>query len=733
MCDVVRGDFNFIGSTYRYASKILPDYPWGNDFDLGDGNTITRSQRWEDTLTAILKELKNQLIPALIDNNGADLPSRALFEKAYFYMKEKTSLLDPNTPKPGPVPATDPSWSSVDPTSHPLDNGLSPKLIAGLGHCIDLYTNTTDNLRIGDKFNVDLADRAVKTVIDNTNHILGLTINSAKVTLARHHEMLKRVGVVDAALINWAKHIQLAAKDSRRKKALYDTLYAAIGGSGKSLVAGSLRKLLEDHINTPYWQIPTALPAMEPRLLAITDAGKLHGDYHYNLRVKIRDLVKKFKAFNAAYVDCRDHYELEWDTLDPLYSAIEIRLDAAVSHYQTPQSWNNREQSVATLVALEGAYSAFEKALQVDTTFSSANTAGTGSVSAPALDTALKGLKTYIDLVAQNLPTMSIETSSYAPTAVGVPKEPLNINDLMDVSKYKTSIVDVGKQVRRFLQTVFRQKTVAPTWLGIRGWYRYLRTGDGPAIQKEPVVDPDSDVYVNVAIAAETFAQACFDFANKGDPAKIQVAEQAKKALNIALTAFGAKVSNSLLLSDNHFFADAAKWKQEVKDATQRTLSALDAVPELKFADQGNSASPQVARPLTESQRLIHYKSAPSDSVAFASNTDSVAFASDAVSASQNIVIEAKTSADLENMVAQIPKQGPRLAYGLIVDRPGDMTALYKAVAIRLNLRLPPEFEKKVADRKNAATGWLYDIVRFETGAYYTRMREYIKPELYAV
>jgi hypothetical protein len=67
-------------------------------------------------------------------------------------------------------------------------------------------------------------------------------------------------------------------------------------------------------------------------------------------------------------------------------------------------------------------------------------------------------------------------------------------------------------------------------------------------------------------------------------------------------------------------------------------------------------------------------------------------------------------------------------------DRPGDMTALYKAVAIRLELRLPPEIEQKEdAARKKAATGWLYVIVQFEPGAYYTRQHDDIKPELYAV
>ena len=98
------------------------------------------------------------------------------------------------------------------------------------------------------------------------------------------------------------------------------------------------------------------------------------------------------------------------------------------------------------------------------------------------------------------------------------------------------------------------------------------------------------------------------------------------------------------------------------------------------------------------------------------------------------LIQAARPLAVCPTMVDRLPKQhGPSLAFGLVVDRLGDMTALYKAVAIRLELRLPPEIERKVADRKNAATGWLYDIVQFESGAYYTRQHDYIKPELYAV
>ncbi|NBR87983.1 MAG: hypothetical protein EBT61_21210 [Verrucomicrobia bacterium] len=157
-------------------------------------------------------------------------------------------------------------------------------------------------------------------------------------------------------------------------------------------------------------------------------------------------------------------------------------------------------------------------------------------------------------------------------------------------------------------------------------------------------------------------------------------------------------------------------------------IAALTAVPALTpFVPSPSVGLRGEARPLTESQKLIHYESAPTESVSFASDSDFV------VSAGQKVVLEAKTPEALERMVARLPKHGPSLVFGLVVDRPGDMTALYKAVAIRLNLHLPPEIEGKVADRKNAATGWLYDIVQFESGAYYTRQHDYIKPELYAV
>ena len=726
MCDIVRGDFNFIGSTYRFSGKILPDYPWNNDFDLdGSGSSgDTRMDRWKDTLSAIVNELDGYVIPGLVDG-FSDLRSKALFQKVSDYMKDSTKILAPNTPKLGPPPVIDSTWSGVNDASHPLDTKFSPQLITSLSTCLNLYIDPSNDLRDGGKFNVGLADRAVETVIDNTNHILGLTNTSTKVTLARHHEMLKTVSGMDPALIAWANEIFLAAQDSKSgKTAEYTALFNAIGGdSTTTMIAGSLRDLVHTYLNAPKWEKPAAIPARTALV-----ASSLSTDYSLTVKNKMASFDQQFRELRKAYVKCRVRYELEWVTLDPLYTALERSVDTLTQHYNNAASWANREQSAKDLLALKSNAKGLDTALNNDPTLSVNLTGGATSATATSLITEIADLQTLADALL--LPTTSNPVSSYAP-AVGVPSTPTKITDLMDVVQYNISIVDVGKQVRRVLKTVFHKSKTG--WEGIRNQYWTLRGGIGhPGANKNnPLVDPASDVYVKVAIAAQTFAQACFDFADKGDPAKIQDAEQAKKELKSELTKLAAEVSNSALLDDA--FASAITRKNDFKAAIQRTLTALNAVPELKLPDQGNSASPQVARPLTESQRLIHYKSAPSDSVAFASNTDSVAFASDAVSASQNIVIEAKTSADLENMVAQIPKQGPRLAYGLIVDRPGDMTALYKAVAIRLNLRLPPEFEKKVADRKNAATGWLYDIVRFETGAYYTRMREYIKPELYAV
>jgi hypothetical protein len=136
-------------------------------------------------------------------------------------------------------------------------------------------------------------------------------------------------------------------------------------------------------------------------------------------------------------------------------------------------------------------------------------------------------------------------------------------------------------------------------------------------------------------------------------------------------------------------------------------------------------AAAPAAAPLTESQRLIHLASPPVDSVAIVRDPRAAP--------KGDVVLEGASADDIERLAGELPAVGPRMVYGLVVDRPGDMVALYKAVAICLKAKLPDELARQVADRKRGATGWLYNVVRFESGAHYLSLREYIKPELYAV
>ena len=94
-------------------------------------------------------------------------------------------------------------------------------------------------------------------------------------------------------------------------------------------------------------------------------------------------------------------------------------------------------------------------------------------------------------------------------------------------------------------------------------------------------------------------------------------------------------------------------------------------------------------------------------------------------------MVEAKTRGDLEAM--KFPNGG-RNMYGLVVDKPGDMTALYKAVAINVGLHPPPDVKARTADRLKGASGWLFEIVRYaDSGVHGLRMRTYLRPSDYAV
>jgi hypothetical protein len=132
-----------------------------------------------------------------------------------------------------------------------------------------------------------------------------------------------------------------------------------------------------------------------------------------------------------------------------------------------------------------------------------------------------------------------------------------------------------------------------------------------------------------------------------------------------------------------------------------------------------------VAAPLTAIQKLIHLDKPPVNEVSFVENAPATIHGV--------AVIEASSEAALDAKLARGSTTGTGSLYGLVFDKPGDRTALLKAVAINLGLKPPAAIQGKPADRLKGATGWLYSIVRLEGGGYFKQFRDYIKPELYAV
>jgi hypothetical protein len=135
------------------------------------------------------------------------------------------------------------------------------------------------------------------------------------------------------------------------------------------------------------------------------------------------------------------------------------------------------------------------------------------------------------------------------------------------------------------------------------------------------------------------------------------------------------------------------------------------------------------APPLTETQRLFHHTTPPTEEL--------TVVGAHATAAGRDprgdVLIEASSAAELDTKLQAFQDSSARTLYGLVLDKDGDRVALLKAAAINLGLQLPKLLQDRTADRTRGATGWLYAIVRLPTGGHYKRLRDYIRPELYAV
>jgi hypothetical protein len=95
------------------------------------------------------------------------------------------------------------------------------------------------------------------------------------------------------------------------------------------------------------------------------------------------------------------------------------------------------------------------------------------------------------------------------------------------------------------------------------------------------------------------------------------------------------------------------------------------------------------------------------------------------------VVVETDSLEKLESTIDNISESNKQL-FGLIIDKPGDLTALYISISIILNIDLSYLTAGKFPDWNRAASGWLYDIPRFESGNHYLRLKEYVRPENYS-
>lgn len=117
------------------------------------------------------------------------------------------------------------------------------------------------------------------------------------------------------------------------------------------------------------------------------------------------------------------------------------------------------------------------------------------------------------------------------------------------------------------------------------------------------------------------------------------------------------------------------------------------------------------ARPLTESQKLIHASPGSHDMLVVGE-----------ASVGQVGIVVADSDAQLATALAA----GAAGQYAVVIDKPGDVGALLHAIAINVRARDPAKMT--AARMAKGATGWLYEILASGQRVF----RDYIRPALYA-
>ena len=182
--------------------------------------------------------------------------------------------------------------------------------------------------------------------------------------------------------------------------------------------------------------------------------------------------------------------------------------------------------------------------------------------------------------------------------------------------------------------------------------------------------------------------------------------------------------------------AAAARQAEAARLAARQAAAPRPLVTKAETRQEASSTDYIDLPPLLPSQRLINYRQNYSRGQENLDVFNVVLDTGDIPpGAHSDYILQASSLNEIEIMARELTNRpgGPRMLYGLVVDHPGDKVALYKAIAIVLNMRPPAAIENQKADRAHAATGFLYSIVRFESGGFYVKAEGLIKPELYNV
>lgn len=730
MCDAMRGEFG--------GMPARPNGPWRNP--TWPGPNTSRWGVWQQAKANLVAAL-GRLCPQLVTATPADMPAKAPLDNAALLA---AALHDPNIVIPAaPSPAT---LVAVTPATHPKAGGgggggggnALVRLHNWLARALATYGNA--NLAVGPDLRAGQpaaavggpaagpyiavldADQRATDAIASFNRLAPFYA-AGPVAFADIAGARAEIVTLRNALRTWALVINEGTAPAVPLAAEYTALADNNIGGVNLAVHGppnSVRWAAENLAAPPAQVWPA-------RLAGSVAAAVGAGANMVNQPPAIGNLVVAANArlddLLAGYNACSAAYELDWDTIGPLERNVEQAFADLLATYNAAPTVARARQSIVDKANIFVAVDALRASLNLDVAFQAALRSG-----APTNARAV-ALWAIVARRRARLRVPNREIAALLPGATAVPVPPLpaesaNIALLIDPRNYDRTIVDVGYKCRDLLAAVFRRSAMGapPAWSGIRRQTRDLR--------RAWRLDPAAPELAQVERDAEQMATACFSFANTGNLAYIPAADGARAALTLSLAAINAAVLGEALLGDAVDPPNNAARKVDFTACVARAQAALAAIPPLKPLPTGvaRSVGPTNRPPLPDSLRLIHYEQPPTETIGIVHDVSEIP-----AGTRSDVVIEAQSAEALDAMVARLPESGPRLVYGLVVDRPGDHVALYKAVAICLKMRPPPAVEKQVASRKNAATGWLYDIVRFESGAYYSRLREYIKPELYAV